>query len=100
MGEPRRKYDEQFKREAVELSFHSEKPIKELANDLGISHHNLTRWRKEYTNKGNLAFPGNGKQKLTPEQEEIQRLKKELLIVKEERDILKKAVAIFSKEQK
>lgn len=43
MGEPRRKYDEQIKREAVELSFHSEKPIKELANDLGISHHNLTR---------------------------------------------------------
>jgi transposase len=90
MGEPRRKYNEQFKCEAVELSFHSEKTIKELANDLGISHHNLARWRREYTNKGNLAFPGNGKQKLTPEQEEIQRLKNELLIVKEERDILKK----------
>ncbi|MDI3548853.1 MAG: transposase, partial [Halanaerobiales bacterium] len=38
---------------------------KNLQIDLGISHHNLARWRREYTNKGNLAFPGNGKQKNT-----------------------------------
>lgn len=47
-----------------------------------------------------MTFPGHGKQKLTPEQEEIQRLKKELRETQIERDILKKAVAIFSKGPK
>jgi len=47
---------------------------------------------------GELAFPGNGKQRLTPQEEEIKRLKKELCDIKQERDILKKALAIFTKK--
>ncbi|PRX22448.1 transposase [Orenia metallireducens] len=98
MTESKRTYDEQFKREAVELSFNSDKTCKDIAQDLGIDYNALIRWRKEYRDNGNLAFPGHGKQKLSPEEEEIKRLKKELRIVQEERDILKKAVSIFSQK--
>ena len=52
----RRSYTEEFKKDAVELSFNSDKTIKEIAEDLGISYGNLTRWRREYKQKGNLVF--------------------------------------------
>ncbi len=48
--------------------------------------------------KGESAFPGQGKQILTPEQQEIQRLRKENEILRQEREILKKAAAFFAKE--
>ena len=72
----------------------------EIAEDLGISYGNLTRWRREYKQKENNAFPGKGKQKLTPEQQKIKELQDELRETKLERDILKKAVGIFSKKPK
>ena len=100
MGDKRKKYDEEFKRDAVELSNRPNKTIKEVAENLGIPYGTLSRWRREYKDKGEFAFPGHGKQKLTPEQKEIKRLKKELNDTKEERDILKKAVSIFSKKTK
>ena len=93
-------YTEEFKKDAVELSFNSDKTIKEVAEDLGISYGNLTRWRREYKQKGDLAFPGNGNQKLTPEQQKIKELEDKLKEAKLERDILKKTVAIFSKKPK
>jgi transposase len=96
----RRSYTEEFKKDAVELSFNSDKTIKEIAEDLGISYGNLTRWRREYKQKGNLAFPGNGNQKLTAEQQKIKELEDKFKETKLERDILKKAVAIFSKKPK
>ena len=96
----RRSYTEEFKKDAVELSFNSDKTIKEIAEDLGISYGNLTRWRREYKQKGDLAFPGNGNQKLSPEQQKIKELEDKLKEAKLERDILKKAVAIFSKKPK
>ena len=99
MGE-RRTYTEEFKRDAVELSFNSDKTVKEIADDLGIIYGSLTRWRREYKNKGEHAFPGNGNQKLTPEEQKIKDLEDELRETKLERDILKKAVGIFSKKLK
>jgi len=96
----RRSYTEEFKKDAVELSFDSDKTIKEIAEDLGISYGNLTRWRREYKQKGDHAFPGNGKQKLTPEQQKIKELESKLKEANLERDILKKAVAIFTKKPK
>jgi len=98
--EERRTYTEEFKRDAVELSFNSDKTIKEIADDLGIIYGNLTRWRREYKNKGEHAFPGNGNQNLTPEEQKIKDLEDELRETKLERDILKKAVGIFSKKSK
>jgi len=96
----RRRYSEEFKKEAVELSFNSNKTCKDIAEELGVNYNNLVRWRREYKTNGDLAFPGNGNQKLTDEQEEIQKLKNELRETQIERDILKKAVAIFSKKPK
>jgi len=94
----RRQYSEEFKKDAVGHSLTSEKTVVEVAQDLGIAHSNLNRWRTQYRKNGELAFPGNGKQRLTPQEEEIRRLKKELYEVSQERDILKKALAIFTKK--
>ena len=91
----RRNYSEEFKKDAVGHSLTSEKTVVEVAQDLGIARSNLNRWRTQYRKKGELTFPGNGKQRLTPQEEEIKRLKKELYDVRQERDILKKALAIF-----
>jgi len=91
----RRNYSEEFKKDAVGHSLTSEKIVVEVAQDLGITHSNLNRWRTQYSKNGELAFPGNGREKLTPQEEEIRRLKKELYDVRQERDILKKALAIF-----
>ena len=94
----RRQFSEEFKREAVEHSLTSEKSVAEVARDLGISHHNLTHWRTQYRRRGELAFPGHGKERLTPQEEKVRRLQKELNDVTQERDILKKALAIFTKK--
>ena len=61
--------------------------------DLGIGSGQVYKWRKELAASGQRAFPGNG----TARDEELVRLRKELARVSEERDILRKAVAIFSK---
>ena len=98
MEEIRRQYSEEFKKDAVGHSLTSEKTVVEVAQDLGIAHSNLRRWRTQYGKNGDLASPGNGKQRLTPQEEEIRRLKKELYDVRQERDILKKALAIFTKK--
>jgi len=74
----RRQYSEEFKKEAVEYSLTSEKSVKEVAQDLGISHHNLDRWRTQYRKRGELAFPGHGKENLTPQEEKLRKLQKEL----------------------
>jgi transposase len=94
----RRQYSEEFKKEAVGHSLTSEKTVVEVAQDLGIAHSNLRRWRAQYSKNGELAFPGNGKQRLTPQEEEIRRLQKEICDIRQERDILKKALAIFTKK--
>ena len=95
----RRVYSEEFKKNAVGHSLTLEKSVEEVAQDLGIAHSNLRRWRAQYGKNGELAFPGNGRKSLTPQEEEIGRLKKELDEVKQERDILKKALAIVRHEE-
>ena len=57
----RRQYSEKFKKDAVGHSLTSEKTVEEVAHDLGIAHSNLRRWRAQFSKKGELAFPGNGK---------------------------------------
>jgi transposase len=94
MKKPRRQYTREFKMEAVRLLETSGKSVSELERELGLGKGNLWRWRKKFAADGEVAFPGHGR--LTPEQEEIRRLKRELEITRQQRDILKKAVAIFS----
>ncbi len=69
----------------------------ELARELGIDRSVLNRWIREFTDSGDSSFPGHGK--LSPQDEEIRRLKRELERVTEERDILKKAMGVFSRRE-
>ena len=92
----RKKFDPEFKKMAVDLSYHRD-DISKLAEELEISRELLYRWRREAKMAKEGAFPGHGNPKMTAEQKEIARLKKELREAKLERDILKKAVSIFSK---
>lgn len=92
---PRRKYDRDFKLEAVRLITERGRTIKVVADELGIHPNMLSRWRRQFIKEQEHAFPGKGH--LTPLEEEVCRLKKELSDVKEERDILKKAMAVFSR---
>jgi transposase len=73
----------------------SGKPIAHVARELGISDTSIHQWRKELAEHGSEAFPGSGHQ--TSQEEEVRRLKRELELVKQERDILKKALGIFSR---
>jgi transposase len=99
MARSRKQYDAAFKRKAVELS-HVRGNVKEVAEELDILPEVLYRWRREHKTFQNNSFPGKGKPKLTDEQREIQELKKQLRDAELERDILKKAVGIFSKSDR
>lgn len=96
MSKIRKQYDREFKVMAVELS-KSRSDLSVLSKELEIRPALLYRWRKELETKAETSFPGKGKVLFTPEQAEIHRLKKELLDMQQERDILKKAVGIFSR---
>ena len=92
----RRKFSREFKLEAVNLVRERGVSIIQAASDLDISHNILRRWIKELGADPKHAFPGLGQMK--PEQLEIDRLRKEVVRLKAERDILKKAAAYFAKE--
>jgi transposase len=97
MAKARRQYTREFKMEAVQLLETSGKSASELERELGIGKGNLWRWKREFAADGEDAFPGHGR--LTPEQDELRRLKRENEILRQERDILKKAIAIFSERK-
>ncbi|WP_177765156.1 transposase [Flavobacterium sp. I3-2] len=99
MKQGRKIYDTAFKIRAVELS-NDRNNLSELARELGIKVSLLYKWRKEYQQFGTGSFPGNGNLKLTPEQERIHELEKKLKDAELERDILKKAISIFSKSDR
>jgi transposase len=95
----RRKYSKEFKIKAVELS-NVRGNTKEIAMELGISADLIYRWRRELEQHPDLAFSGNGIKQLTQDQKELEHLRKQLKDVTMERDILKKAVSIFSKSDR
>lgn len=90
-----KRYSREFKQEAVQLVNESGKSVVEIGADLGVSPKTLYRWRQELARDGEQAFPGKGYLKANDEY--VRRLERELKLVTQERDILKKAVAIFSK---
>ena len=96
MTRERKIYDSAFKIKAVELS-NDRSNITELASELGIRVSMLYKWRKDYDKFGSGSFPGKGTLKQTPEQKIISDLEAKLKEAELERDILKKAVGIFSK---
>ena len=98
MKKIRRKYTREFKLEALRLLETSGKSAAQIERDLGIGSGNLYRWKRKLAEKGDYAFPGHGR--LDPEQDRIRQLEREVEILRQERDILKKAVAIFSHPSK
>lgn len=96
----RREYDSDFKRNAVRLTEESGQTIVEIAENLGIGKDLLYRWRREQRAQNELAFPGKGREGLSIQQQRIRDLEKKLKDAEMERDILKKAMAIFSRASK
>jgi transposase len=84
----------EFKVEAVKLTLQGDRSVQEVADNLGIHISNLRRWKKAYLAEGDHAFPGQGR--LAADEEEMRRLRREVEVLRQERDILKKAVGIFS----
>ena len=95
MKKARRQYSREFKQDAVQLLEDSGKSAAQIERELGIGKGCLGRWKQEFAADGEDAFPGQGN--LPPEKEELHKLRRELEIARQERDILKKAVAIFSR---
>jgi transposase len=89
-----RKYDSEFKQEAVDMASAPGVTNRDVERRLGIGQGVLSRWKKELKRDGRQAFPGKGH--LKPEDEKLRRLTRENERLRRERDILKKAVAIFS----
>lgn len=94
----RKKYDRQYKIDAVSMVINGERSVAEVARDLGIDGNVLYRWKREFSRQQIGAFPGKGR--LGPQEEELRRLRRELEQAKEDREILKKALAFFSKHGK
>jgi len=98
MGKKRRSYSREFKLEALRLIKESGLSVAQAARDLDIAESALWRWKKQYEEDADQAFPGKGH--LRPQDEELHRLRRELERMREERDILKKALGVFSRMPK
>ena len=93
MPRTRPPYPEQFRREAVELVKKSGQPAPEIAKDLGVTEQSLRNWVKQYEVDVGTR-PGIS----SDEREELKRLRRENRVLREEREILKKAAAFFATE--
>ena len=91
MSTIRKAFTEEFKREAVRLA-KERGNLSAAARDLGISDNTLQNWKKQLEQTPENAFPGNG----NPRDKETAQLQRELRRLKEENEILKKAVGIFT----
>jgi transposase len=90
MGERRRRFSEELKREAVRLAFEGGRRISDVARELEVRPDMLRRWRRQLAGAG--SEPSEAEL-------EVRRLRRELGRVREERDILREALAIFSDRQ-
>ncbi len=90
-----RQYSEEFREESVRLALETRSSIAQVARDLGVSVWTLRGWVKKYREKSRVAQP----RRAETLEEENRRLKRELAVLRQERDILKKAAAYFAKEQ-
>lgn len=93
---PYQKYSKEFKTEAVRLAAESDKPVTQVARELGIRQNQIYKWRKQLEAKGGAAFPGTGH--VAAPDNEVAKLRRELATAKEEVEILKKAAAYFARE--
>lgn len=94
MGKLQPSYTRECKQQAVQLFETSGKTKTQIARDLGISESALNKWCKEFSEQAGEAFPGKGHQ--TTIEEENKRLRREVEVLRQEREILKKAISIFT----
>jgi len=99
MVRQRRQFSKEFKLEAVRLAA-GDRAASTVAREFGIRDGLLRRWRQQFATAPNAgeAFPGHGK--LTSQDEELRQLRREVVRLREERDILKKATAFFARESR
>jgi transposase len=93
MAQHRRKFSEEFKLEAVRLAYGTDRSIAEVGRELDVRGEQIRRWRKKFEREVSFGPEGDPA-------EEVKRLRRELGRVKQEREILKKALAIFSEVQR
>ena len=98
MSKPLKKYTKAEKLEIVKQSLDDDISVTELAERYGISPNTIYNWRSRYYKQMGIEPEGQGVKKMTEEERQIAQLKKQLREVKLERDILKKAIGIFSKD--
>jgi len=92
--EPYKTYSREFKIEAVRLADQSDKPVTQIARELGVRQNQIYKWKKQQETHSSKAFPGKGREVA----DETSRLKRELAAAREEIEILKKAAAYFARE--
>jgi transposase len=94
----RRTYSPEFKHDAVRLVVEESRPVTEVAQNLGIHPSLLQRWKKAFEEDPGGAFPGRGRR--NERDAELADLKKQLARARQERDILRKALAYFASGSK
>jgi transposase len=94
----RRIFTREYKLEVIKRSYDDIK-ISDLARELGIGQSIIHRWRRQFASDTKASFPGRGVEQLSDQEFELARLRKQVANLENERDILKKAVGIFSKPQ-
>jgi transposase len=95
MKQSRRKFDAEFKRQTVQMVLDGHKSCRSVEKDLGINQGVVYRWVREAKADPQHCFPGNGK--IKPSSADVHGLLKEVEQLRRERDILKKALGIFSR---
>ena len=98
MGAKRRKFSREFKLEAVRLITEKGYSVAQVGRDLELRPDMLRRWKKQFAEDPGGAFPGEGR--LRAQDEEVFRLRRECQRLRDERDILRKALAIVSEPRR
>ena len=96
MSKQRKTYTREFKLEALRLAETSGRPITQVERELGLGQGTIAHWRREVQRNGVEALPGHGH--LLPSEERLRQLERENAILRQERDILKKAIAVVSQK--
>jgi transposase len=96
MSTNRRNFTKEQKLEIVKQSMEEDVSIEDLAQQYKIHPNSIYKWRREYLRYEEASFPGNGNKLMSAEEQEIARLKKQLKEAELEKEILKKALGIFS----
>lgn len=94
---PYAKYSREFKLEAIRLAEESDKPVTQVARELGLRVNQIYKWKKQLEVKQDDAFPGKGR--TSDKDDEIRRLKKELSAMREENEFLKKTAIFFARNR-